>query len=212
MRSGETYFPSLLLGVINFCMASIGILDFVRRQTAESHYDHFDGSWDELLALTQANWERRTISPHNPEVMLVPMPAEVTGRFYGSMIEVTPETPLRAVFAPRAAGEDPYIQVMAVGGEKQPARRAEIILYSHDILAADGDAPPTREADYYIVSINAYVGSDVDEGPEPMSPMTMARNFLRLKGGTQPPVPYTAEEFARSIVYWSKRARIAKPD
>jgi hypothetical protein len=96
------------------------------------------------------------------------------------------------------------IQVEAAGGEKMPARRAEVILYSHETLAQDGDAPATREADFYIISINAYT----TEQAEPMSPMTMARNFLGLKGGTRPETPYTAQEFAESILYWSQHARI----
>src|SRR5262249_38220272 len=102
--------------------------------------------------------------------------------------------------APRVAGEAPFIQISSLGTAKSPARHVEIILYSHETLAADGDAPATREADYYIVSVNAYPTPE----PSPMSPMTMARNFLGLKGGTRPEVPYTAEEFARSIMYWGQ--------
>ncbi len=186
-------------------MATVGVIDFVKRQTPESKYDHFEGSWDELIALIERQWAQRHVSPNNSEVLLIPMPEDQLHRFYASTIEVTAETLLQAKFAPRAEGEDSFIQVTAMGGCKSQAKRAEIILYSHDVLAADGDAPPTREADYYIVSVNAYASSE----EEPMSPMTMARNFLGLKGGTKPQVPYTAEEFARSIVYWSKRARVS---
>ena len=39
---------------------------------------------------------------------------------------------------------------------------------------------------------------------EPMDPLTMARNMLEKPGGTF--VPYTAEEFALSIYFWSGRA------
>lgn len=182
---------------------TIGVTDFVRRQTPESKYSHFEGGWEELVEIVRANWHRREVSPHNSEVRLVPIPQDLVHRFYTAIVEVTPDTHLRALFEPRVPGEDPFIQVEAVGYPKAPARKAEIILYSHEVLDKDGDAPPTREADFYIVSVNTYA---TDE-PEPMSPMTMARNFLHLKGGTQPEVPYTAEEFARSIVYWSRRVR-----
>jgi hypothetical protein len=181
-------------------MALIGVLDFVKRQTKDSPHDYFDGSWEELVALVEAQWEHRKTSPNNAGVLLIPMPESILPRFYTSTVPVTENTPLQARFAPRVPGEAPFIQVTAPGGVKSPARHVEIILYSHDTLAADGDAPPIREADYYIVSINAYP----TENPSPMSPMTMARNFLGLKGGTKPQVPYTAEEFARSIVYWSQ--------
>jgi hypothetical protein len=185
-------------------MVSIGITDFVRRQTPNSKYNHFDGSWDELVQLVNKHWDIRQASPHNSGVMLVPVPEAYVGRFYTSIVEVTDTTPLQAEFAPRVTGEAPFIQISAPGFSKAPARRAEIILYSHETLAKDGDAPTTREADFYIVSINAYA----DPAVEPMHPMTMARNFLGLKGGTRPETPYTAEEFARSIVYWSCHARI----
>jgi hypothetical protein len=182
----------------------IGVSNFVRRQTLESRHNHFDGSWEELTALVTQHWAQRQPSPHNPGVSLVPMPQELLPRFFSSLVEITPDTPLQATFAPRAAGEDPFVQIVAPGYPKSPARRAEIIVYSHDILAADGDAPEPQQAEHYIVSINAYATED----EEPMHPMTMARNFLHMKGGTQPPVPYTAEEFARAIVFWSRHARI----
>jgi hypothetical protein len=134
----------------------------------------------------------------------VPLPDECAPRFFSSHILVDETTPLHAFFAPRATGEAPYIQVVSPGGTKQPAERVELIFYRHDILAVDGDAPDPQTAEYYLVSINAYPNRE----PEPMSPMTMARNFLHLTGGTQPSHPYTAEEFAKSIVYWSNRVRV----
>ena len=185
-------------------MVSIGVLDFVKRQTPDSPHGYFEGSWEELVGMVTEYWGHRRVSPHNSEVMLVPIPATLTHRFYSSLILVTADTTLKAEFTPRVPGEDAFIQVFAAGAPKQPAKRVEIVCYSHEVLAQDGDAPPTREADYYIVSINAYASDE----PEPMSPMTMARNFLHLKGGTLPEVPYTAEEFARAIVYWSRHVRV----
>jgi hypothetical protein len=128
------------------------------------------------------------------------MPVDTLHRFFSSTVPVTETTALKARFVPRVPGEAPFIQIGSPGASKSPARHVEIILYAHDTLAVDGDAPPTREADYYIVSVNAYPSRE----PSPMSPMTMARNYLGLKGGTKPEVPYTAEDFARSIVYWSQ--------
>ncbi len=185
-------------------MPRIGASEFVRRQTANSPYNHFNGSWDELIQLVEAQWPARQVSPHNSGVMLVPIPLVELPRFFSSIVPVTPETPLKARFSPRVPGEAPFIQVEVPHGQKVQAQRAEVIAYSHETLAQDGDAPAQREADYYIVSINAYATDAV----EPMSPMTMARNLLGLKGGTRPQVPYSAEEFAQAIVYWSQHARI----
>lgn len=188
-------------------MALIGVSDFVTRQTPQSKHNHFEGSWEELVCLVERQWPQRQASPHNSGVMLVPVPESELARFFTSTVPVTETSPLRAGFSPRMPGEVAFIQVEVADGRKAPAQRAEIILYSHETLAEDDDAPPTREADYYIVSVNAYATTE----PEPMSPMTMARNFLHLKGGTKPETPYSAEEFARSILYWSRHARIGDP-
>lgn len=182
----------------------VGVIDFARRQTPESKYNHFDGGWEELVSLVNDHWEHRRISPHNPDVSLVPMPASLLPRFFTSIVTITPDTPLKATFAPRAEGEAPFVQISAPGFAKGHAKRVEIIVYSHKILAADGDAPEPQTAEHYIVSINAYTSED----EEPIHPMTMARNLLGLKGGTQPPIPYTAEEFAQAIVYWGQHARL----
>lgn len=185
-------------------MGLIGISEFVKRQTPQSKYNHFEGDWETLIKLVESQWEKRQASPHNRGVMLVPVPDYELYRFFSSIVPVTEGSRLRAEFSPRVSGEAPFIQVEVTGGQKVPAKHAEIILYSHETLAKDGDAPPTREADYYVVSINAYA----TEETEPMSPMTMARNFLGLKGGTRPEVPYSAEAFARAILYWSTHARL----
>ncbi len=186
--------------------ATLGVLDFVKRQTEKSPYNYFDGTWSELVHMINEEWERCTVSPHNSSVLLFSVPKAFVSRFYTSLIPVDPELPLEAVFKARTSEESPFIQVTTPKGEKRRAQRVEIILYSHEVLEKDGDAPEVREADYYIVAINAYATED----PEPMRPMTMARNFLGLTGGTEPEVPYTAEEFARSIVFWSQHVRLSK--
>jgi hypothetical protein len=186
-------------------MPHIGLLDFVKRQTPQSRYNHFNGSWEELITLVESQWEQRQVSPHNSGVMLVPMPAAKLPNFWSSIVPLNANSKLRAEYCPRVAGEAPFIQVEVLGEQKVQAQRAEIILYSHETLAKDGEAPSIRLADYYIVSINAYATAEI----EPMSPMTMARNFLGLKGGTRPEKPYSAEEFAKALIYWNNHARIA---
>ncbi|WP_373532035.1 DUF3228 family protein [Vampirovibrio sp.] len=188
-------------------MARIGILDFVKRQTPQSRFNHFNQSWESLITLIESQWAHRQVSPHHSGVLIVPMPTSALPHFWSSIVPLNEESRLRAEFSPRVAGEAPFIQVEVLGGQKVQAQRADIILYSHDTLAQDGDAPSTREADYYVVSINAYATAET----EPISPMTMARNFLGLKGGTRPETPYSAEEFAHAILYWSHHARLGEP-
>jgi hypothetical protein len=92
---------------------------------------------------------------------------------------------------------------VAVGGDKLPAAAVELVLYRRDVLLEEGPDAVSTEAEWELVSINARP----TEGPEPMTPMAMARNMAELKGGTA--ATYTAEQFVESILYWSRRANIA---
>lgn len=170
----------------------VAVNNFVLRQTAESRFSHFDGEWHDLAALVRDHL-RHGKPGYKDGVLLVPVPED---GFFSGVVEVTPETKLEAAFTARREGEEPFVQVVAVGGEKLPAKVVEIVLYRHDVL---GDEAVT-DAEWEIVSINARA----TEEPEPLTPMAMARNFLESPGGTT--AAYTAIEFARSIEYWSKRA------
>ena len=113
------------------------------------------------------------------------------------MVQATKDTKFKVKFEPRREGEAPFIQVLAEGATKIPAKRVEIVLYRHDVLMESNEA--SSGAEWEIISVNAHP----TEEESPMTPLTMARNFLQLKGGTKG--DYTAEQFARSIVYWSTR-------
>jgi len=175
-------------------MGTVAISNFVRRQTKDSRFSHFDGTDEELISLVRQNWESQKPG-YREGVILIPVLAE---KFYTSTIKVDEHTKLMAEFISRQEGEEKHIVVTAVG-EKQPAKHADIVLYRKDVLAEDNDR--SSDADWEIISINAYG----EENP-PMHPLTMARNFLHKKGGTK--AKYTAEEFANAIWYWSQRAGV----
>jgi hypothetical protein len=181
-------------------MKKIGTNAFVKRQTADSNFSHFEGSWDELEHLIE-EYFGVAVPGYRDGVCLVPVPF---GGFKSGVVELTADTPLKATFEARRANEDAFVQVVALNGEKLPAKAVNVVLYRHDVLAVDSDA--TLDADgnhayeWEIISINAQPA----EEEEPPTPMAMARNFLALPGGTK--AEYTAEEFARAIVYWSRRA------
>ena len=204
-------------------MQKVAVNSFVRRQTADSKFSHFGGSEHELVGLVLKNFER-AMPGYRDGVILVPVPPE---KFFSGVVEVTESTPLQATFGARRKGEAPYIDVVAVGGDKLPAQAVDVVLYRHDVLGDEatecpgchrlGMWPPLNEmagcpqtcevcggtghrAKWEIVSLNARPTAEV----EPMTPMAMARNFLAMAGGTK--ADYTAEEFAKAIVYWSARA------
>jgi hypothetical protein len=200
-------------------MTKIVCNTFVKRQTAESPFSFFadmppcpthpDGrtaAWGSL----EAHIEECVDEPlkldavikdgYKPGVKVVTIPGAAFGShgFYSGVVAVTEKTPLMARFAARREGEAPFMEVLAQG-PKLPAEVVDIILYSRELLIAEGE-PGDPTADYEIVSINARSSL----APEPMTPMAMARNFLGLAGGTK--AEYTAQQFADAIVFWSQHA------
>lgn len=167
--------------------------EFVKRQTPESGYSHFkeDWHWLEELVTARLGISRYVHPGYKDGVVLVDMPEEF---FCSAVVELTDKSKLTANYAPRREGEAPFIRVSAKA-KKQPAKHASVVLYRHDVLAENNERE--TEAEWEIVAIKART----TEEEEPMDPYTMARNFLHLEGGTKG--DFTAEQFAKSIVYWN---------
>lgn len=178
--------------------------EFVKRQTPESGYSHFEGPWALLEKIVEIHLsmhgnlfegEKDPVTPgYRDGVILVEMGPRFTVLFRSAIVELTEEAKLTANYAPRRKDEDPFIRVSAKA-KKQQAKHASVVLYRHDVLAENNERE--TEAEWEIVAIKARV----TEEEEPMDPYTMARNFLHLKGGTKG--DFTAEQFAKSIVYWN---------
>lgn len=183
----------------------IAVSKFAReRHTPEGPRDHFSGTWEELIQLVEKNFEN-AVEGYRPGVCRVPVTPE---GFFCSTIEAKDAPELIAVFEARREGELPFLQVRTTGA-KSPAHAVEVILYRHDVLEEGGER--TSDAEWEVVSIQARLSDE----PEPMHPMTMARNFLK---GIDPNHPageggsagtYTAEDFARAVVYWSARVKVS---
>jgi len=191
----------------------IGISEFVKRQTPDSKYAHFDGAWDELVSIV----EKECGFTHNlgggtyrggyrKGVMLVTVPPE---RFFSSITELKEGDKFISVYKPRREGEKPYVQGI-YKGEKVPAKFVEIVLYSHDVLKENNEQ--STDLPWEIISINAFP----DETESPMPPETEARNILKLAGGTDPKLEDKSKEeliqyinnMAKSIVYWNSHIQI----
>lgn len=196
MKSLDIIYEQDVLNKVESLEPSIAINNFAKRQVKNSKYAHFEGSWEELVNLIKQNFNNKKESPNRPGVIYVSVPPI---RFFSSIIEVNSGTQLKASFKARREGEQPYIQVEAVG-VKSPAKIITIVLYSHDLLVKNNEQ--STNADYEVVSINS------GDEKEPTPPMAMARNFLSLPGGTQ--ATYSAKDFADSIIYWSTRAPISQ--
>lgn len=178
-------------------MRSVVCSEFVKRQTPESGFSHFDGTWEELerlvLSTFLSNQESVRLG-YKKGVVLIDLPAH---KFFSGIVKLNEDTKLVSEYAPRREGEDPHIRTAAIG-EKQQAKYASVVLYHKDVLAENNER--STNADWEIVCIKARV----TEKEEPMDPYTMARNFLHMKGGTKG--DFSAQDFAESIVYWNNHA------
>ena len=184
----------------------IAVNSFVKRQTPESRFSHFDGTWEELVSLTKSYFKHQ-IPGYRDGVILVSVPPK---GFYSSVLEMNDSMDASVIFESRMEGEDPVISIVADGVEKTPAKRVEIVLYRHDVLAEDGDA--NTDAEWEIVSINV---SPTDQ-EIPMSPTTRARNILHLNGGTDAKIEELSKDelvnlvktMAEEVVFWSTHVQI----
>lgn len=176
--------------------------EFVKRQTINSGYSHFNGSWDELEDIVwHAMSDKTNIRPgYKDGIILVDLNSyNDRKRFYSGIVKINQFTKLKASWAPRLTGENSFIRISSKA-EKQQAERVTIVLYHADVLAEDDDR--SSSAAWEIIAIKARV----TEKEEPMDPYTMARNFSHLKGGTQG--DFTAQQFAESIIYWNNHCMV----
>jgi hypothetical protein len=121
--------------------------------------------------------------------------------------------PVQAEIVTRQEEEDPYVEVFVsemVAREhdalvERPARTVDIVCYSADALT-ENDGERSTDCDWEIVTI---LCTDEEE-QEPMTPLTMARNFLEKAGGTKS--VYTARELAESIWHHATQRGISVKD
>lgn len=174
--------------------------NFVKRQTPDSGFSHFEGSWEELEKRTIICMSNpKNITPgYRDGVILVDLYMPYADKqFYSAVVKLDENTTLISNYTARRPGEDPFIRV-AAKAKKQRTQLASVVLYRLDVLAENNERE--TDADWEIVAIKARTSYE----EEPMDPYTMARNFLHLKGGTKG--NFSSEDFAKSIVYWNNHA------
>lgn len=184
---------------------------FVHRQTPNSRFGHFKGSWEDLCRLVRDHWDNRKPG-YRDGVVLVPVPPE---GFFSATVPLTVGMNLKATYEPRRAGEEPRLHVGYVPtttypdgsidyeAAKTPAVACDIVLYASTVLAEDGDNQlPAEEGNWEIVSINPRMCQE----EEPIRPEALIANHLHESGGT-----YTGmidEDFVgalrKSRAYWNK--------
>src|ERR1035437_8544059 len=136
------------------CSKIIGVSEFVKRQTPDSKYAHFEGTWDELADMVEKEVicgpNQNVRKGYKKGVMLVQIPPE---RFFSSVVELKEGDQFISVYKPRREGEKPYIQSI-YAGNKSTAKFVEVVLYSHEVLKENNEQ--STELPWEIISINAF--------------------------------------------------------
>ena len=161
---------------------TVGVSEFVKRQTEYSQFTHYQGSWSDLANRTVEEFEKDNFTKgYRHGVFLVQIPKDEVGLFYTfDAYPMFEGMKLDAQWArvPGREYEPAKLQVTILE-PKIPCRFVDIVIYRKDVLEEDGDN--VTGADYDIVSINGRLAKD----PPPIDPMTLVRNWLHLKGGTE---------------------------
>ena len=160
----------------------IGASDFVKRQEKGSAFTHYCGSWSDLANRTAEEFAAGNYTKgYRDGVHLVHMPKSEVPLFHTfDAYPMFEGMKLKASWArvPGREHEPAKLQVDILE-PKIPCRFVDIVIYRKDVLEEDGD--DTTGCDYDIVSVNGRLKKD----PPPIDPMTLVRNWLHLKGGTE---------------------------
>lgn len=161
---------------------TIGVSEFVKRQTKDSQFTHYEGIWSDLANRTVEAFEEGNFTEgYRDGVRLVQMCKHEVGLFYTyDAYPMFEGMKLNAEWAkvPGREHEPPKLQVKILE-PKIPCRYVDIVIYRKDVLEEDKD--DVTGADWDIVSINGRLNNK----PVPMDPMTIVRNWKHLPGGTK---------------------------
>jgi len=193
-------------------MTTVHVNSFVRRQTPESEFSHFDGPpgaadvWENLRASIELMLADGVSKPgYRDGVVLVPCNPQY---FFSGVVTLEEGSELRGSFKARRAGEAPRKSVGAVAADKLPAKSVEIVLYASTVLAEGGDNElPAEEGNWEIISINA----NPCEGEMPIGPNVLMHNHFGSNGGTD--TGLSDEDFVKmlreSFMFWKDKAMVA---
>ena len=186
-------------------MKQIAVSEFVKRQTPQSEFSHFDGSWEELLDIVECAFCNGATKPgYRDGVVLVEVPAD---RFYTSVVELVDGDKFEVEYKSRQPGEEPrrsvwvVRKVMSEPFGKQLAAAVDVVLYRHDVLAEGNEN--SADAEYEIISINARPTFE----EQPMEVGTLMHNHFQSSGGTK--TNMTNDQFVdalkKSFNYWKNK-------
>lgn len=170
---------------------TVGISEFVKRQTHFSEFTNWDGTWDQLgLLATELledcerieNCKCKIFEPGYREgVMILHIPKSMVHgfstytdfpMFVGMNLDATYEK------VPGREHEPAKVRIK-INEPKKVCEYVDLILYSHEVLTEDSDA--STDCAWEVVSINGRLNKETP----PMDPITIVRNWKHLPGGTE---------------------------
>ena len=166
-------------------LPSIGVNDFVKRQTSDSKFSYFTGTWEELVGLAQAAFSEGKPG-YRDGILEVAINPE---GFFSNIVTLEDGDVLKGEFSSRTKDEAARksFTVIRKGPSFTPAKSVDVIIYSEAVLKEGDEA--TTDADWEIISINAWPW----EGETPIEPTTLMHNYFGSDGGTD--TRQTPEEF-----------------
>jgi hypothetical protein len=189
-------------------MIKIHINSFVKRQTPESEFSHFDvarfaDGWERLAVLVRAHFGL-AVPGYRNGVILIPL-NDLAWLFMSGVTTLTEGAELQGSFRARVPGEKPRKSVLAVDASKLPAKTVDIVLYASTVLSESGENElPAEPGNWEIISINA----SPTEGTMPINPDVLMHNHFGSDGGTA--TNLSDSEFVamlrESFEYWRDKA------
>lgn len=182
----------------------IGWSKFALEQNKENK--KFKGKPKKLIELVEKHWACREPGQgrkDKTQVVVVPiLEWDLHKLFSSPWAHINDAKYILGKVVKRQPNEDAFIDIRGTG-KPLKVQFVKVVLYSRATLL-ENDGEVSGNFDWEIVAILT--------GPwenEPMTPLTMARNFLKKTGGTF--APYTAKQFAESIYFWSQFIRVKAP-
>jgi len=175
--------------------------EFAKRQTRDSRFSHFDGTWEALEEMVWWNWECQR-EGYRPGVKLVTVPHE---NFSAGVITLRSGDQLIGRFEPRQDGESPRKVITAPGKSKAPAKSVSVVVYASEVLAETSSNQLSPEhGNWEIVSINA----SPELGEMPINPEALMHNHFGSCGGTATKMSDAefVEALREAFVFWRDKA------
>ena len=174
----------------------VGVSDFVKRQTKNSGKTYTLLSFDFLANLAEKEIKKNNFkNGYRDGVIIVEIKDKLTEKFKCPFIKIDKKTKLKAEMTRRRPEEEAYIRIKATNGKTLDTGKVELILYRHDVLKETNEN--STDCKWELISFH---GIPKNIKKLPMSPITMMRNQLQLKGGTKG--KYSSKEWADSVYFW----------